>query len=1235
MMMNTDEANPKSFSSLEEWKKAKDRERARNLTDSIDVYSTDIDFRDNEPEATQYNLDYGATRKKADLKKGVESEQIRDYMVQRFGADYDRAGGVSNDDMVEDFFGHMRSVNTNALYTAGEARYVYKASEGDKETMGNAYKLYDSVGNVFVNDGVWGAADGIKDYIFAAAKDPSNYLGFLTGGIAKGASMGVSATGRALIKKAIAEASAAAAKNASSPAALKLAGKVAGERMISKLVTAGIKQKSPVAKEMMRAAVKREKEIFLQEQMLRATNKITREVRADGAKKALKLSASQRGSLSLADELLGGGVKGSIYQTAVLDGTVAALQDYHLQRNILLPIGAQDNYSALQTGFSSLLGSVGASLQLAGRGTKGASGYGGYKDVADIQTIRLDATNKEMLLLKGAPQKEARRQIKESTIAWREKVERGEILNDNNTKDISVPLLRHIILGEDGTGKTGGLLKVFSDNGIRWDRKTPIGDIMTSVARIMPQKELDEINKLMKPGGLTLGITTQMGERLEALLASKWHSSGQSLQLLAQIAKTTDAAILRGEDILNSAGRSATKKERKAAGEALYPEVKKGKAAAARSEGWTAADISNGLQYGQNVWRRLLVSSPKTTAVNVMGFGSYAVLNTVTDTFQAVGHLGMGSLKWLGDEATAANHFKAVKVHGQMMSQKLKNLMDPLTTQEAYLSFLEQHSDAKKLLRETYLGGVERSAKRFGIDPQNPAFKITEAIADGASSIAGVRAQDTLTKSLMMMTELDKNLRLKHNVTFREIIEGTADAKLIDRDIVGRSMDTTLKSVFSKDYTVDDQLLKSLAKGIESFSNIPVIGTILPFGRFFNNVLGTSWQLSFGAVVGAAKAVGKGAAGVKGAGDEFIQYAARGMTGLTAVGLAMQFDQSSKEIGLPWHQRLINGHIVDFKNVFPISTFMNVGRMANNYYDEGSIPKENITDLLQQVAVGQFAKDIEFSNDLVRIVDALLPKQGDFGNQEGTRELLRILGKSGGNVLAGVTRPLDALNTMVGAMEDTDAARNIRLETGFGTFTQASTKYVDNIVQHFTDKLDSITGEELKVATREGAIRGPEPLLGLFGIKIVPGRTSSEIAYGFTEQFAYKANSRTKSAEYDNILNQFVAPKMDRAARALRTDKRFINGDLTFQRTMAKKVFGSIFTDARKDIDRGLAGKEGVLSSMQRKVKSIPSEIRAKSMAAFKERFPDFAGGIDDLSFNELTWIIQYAAYYKNVFVPG
>ena len=73
-----------------------------------------------------------------------------------------------------------------------------------------------------------------------------------------------------------------------------------------------------------------------------------------------------------------------------------------------------------------------------------------------------------------------------------------------------------------------------------------------------------------------------------------------------------------------------------------------------------------------------------------------------------------------------------------------------------------------------------------------------------------------------------------------------SDENLIDDNVMQAAIDATLKSVYSKDYTTKDQpqLLRSTAKLVETISNTPGLGTILPFGRFMNNVVATAYQWS-------------------------------------------------------------------------------------------------------------------------------------------------------------------------------------------------------------------------------------------------------------------------------------------------------------------------------------------------------------------------------------------------------
>ena len=1208
--------------------------------------------KNNEPEANAYNIDFDASRTKSDLKKGSEAEEIRDYMVQRFGEDYRRDGTIDNDDMVEDFFNHMRYVNTNTFWTAGEARYVHNADEAAKVKMGNAYKLYDSVGNVFVNDGLMGAFDGVKDYIFSAALDPSNYLGFLTGGIAKGASMGVGAGSRALIQKAISEASKRAITNGATQKAASKAGQKAGEKLIKDLSEKGYTDKflkqSPLVKRLKAEAADREKEIFLSAAERRAKAKIVAEAREKGASKVKitakgDLSKAKKGKsllspeelekLNVGDALLGGGIKKSIYQTMALDGVVGAMHDYHIQNNILLPIHAQEEYSAYQTAFGSLAGVVGGGFQFLGRKGKGISGYGEFRLNAVEAVERLEATAKTESILKAAPQKLAVQQMKISSKKWREKVEAGKKLNkkekrvEDGTELTAVDFIKHLFLGDDGTGKTDGLAKVFADAGMKLGKRTTVSDVMTNLVQFMPTRALNSINRDLIASGIRLGDTTKAGTELSSLIAAEISKGGQVLNVMSQVRKTLDGGILRGEDILNNVTNSIVKKEAADKPTGI--------------ENLTSSKIEGAARYAQNVWRRLLVSSPRTSAINVAGFASYAALGTVSDIFNATSHLGVGILKKVIDDPSATRHFHAASVQKQMLGQKFRNLLDPFTTHDAYLGFLEQHKDVQKILRETYTGGIQRSSKSYGIDPDNPVYKIVEAVTEGANTVAGVRVQDSFTKSLMFMTELDKNLRLKHNVKLADIMTGKAvDDAMLDKDIIGRSLDVTMKSVFSKDYTTDDQLLKGVAKGVEGISNMPLIGTILPFGRFFNNVIATAYQAGPGSVIGVGKIAMSGAA--KGevteeATDQAISYVSRGLTTVTALALASQFDKEAKEQGLPWHQRLISGNIVDFKNVFPISTFMIAGRIWNDKMNNEPINKEVYRDMWQQMAVGQFAKDVEFHNDLIRMTDNLLGENevdsdGNIigGNDEARQQTLDLLYKQIGNITAGATRPLDAVNRLVGYMEETDAARDIRQETGLSTFTQASTKYMDNILELFSDNLESVTGTELRVATRKGKIQGPEPLLDIIGIKMSPRRTSTEVLFGYVDKDAFSVNSRTQSAEYDRILNEFIAPLYETEARRLLNLENFHTLSPSDLRETVDKGFTKVKKNAIRQIEAGAAGMEGQVAQLKRKALQLPVNHKNKAMKLFKQKFPSFEGRISDMThLSQLQYFINLAKNQK------
>ena len=937
-----------------------------DANDFLNKYSV---RRRKEAEEEDTVVDMGAKLKKKDFYKQDNLSKIRNYMISRKGVDYKNK---ADEDVVEDFVDHMRSFNTNLISTSGEVRHISNASEDDKRIARDAYQLYDQLGNVFVNDGFFGAVDGVFDYIQAAATDPSNYIGLLTGGVGKAAALGITQGGKELVKRAAIEAGQKAIKSGATREAAQKASKEAAERVAQRLAEKGVK--GSAAKKLRERVALREKQNYM----------------LNAKKKAQKEFLEERGRE---------GVRKSLYATTALDASFAMLNDYQIQ-NVMLDVGAQEEYSALQTGFSSFLGAVGGGAQLIGGKFKGSSGLSDTE--LQLRKAKRNAeleSDIEAATLIALPKKEVKRvtkHINETLDSWESKWKRGD--NLFQTSMLPAELLHDIMLGTDGKG---GLAKVFKDNGMKLNKNLRVTDVMTNVLKQMPQDELQSISKRMQPlVGYTLGDTTTVAQELGDLIASKVRNGMQLGNVMSQTRKTIDAGVVHGQRAMDNLVRNPQ------ANEAMEEEL-------AKATGKKSMKLG---AYTQSVWRRLLVSSPATTALNVAGFSQFYMGSTMADVFTGGSNLVYGLA--LGGNFTKRGReaLRVANVYKNIQAQKMRNLMDPYTTHDAYMQFLSQHKDIEKVLFESVTGGVERSGKRFGIDPDAPWFKQVETVTNAANRLTGVRIQDTFTKSQMFMTELDKRIRLKHEGMTLTDIFNSGRTDLIDDDMVSESIDLTLKSVFSKNYGVDkaeqSYLVREAASLVEKASNMPGLGLVLPFGRFMNNVVATTYQWSplvFAEGIGRKIGIGGKVERSNIAASERV---ARAAVGTTAMIAAYNFDESRRDKNLPFHQiETSDGDILDVRNVFPFSLWLAIGRATNLFVKEGEIPPALKGELLNQMAIGQAAKDLEFGNDLVNMFD--LATGVLFGDETARTVSAESFGKAAGTILAGTTRSLDFVNDMV------------------------------------------------------------------------------------------------------------------------------------------------------------------------------------------------------------------------------
>jgi len=1153
--------------------------------DQVDLRNTDDDFINNwfaeqKGETTASTEDvFESTSnrtsklKQTDLMKPQNLNTIREYMIAKNGIDYQDYGA---DKVVDDFVENMRWFNTNTISTAGEVVFMNRANEREKQVAGEAYKLYDKLGSFWENDGLYGRAEGIFDYVSAAALDPSNYIGLITGGLAKAGTLTIAQGGKLAVKKAATDAAKRAIKRGSTKKAAEKAGKEAAESVAKKLEKMEVS--GPAAK-------------LAKSQAVTNAKKLTNAKIAQAASKLAVANASK------------GANRNALIATAVTDGAIAFMQDDSIQ-DIYIEANYQDKYNRTQAILTTAMGGLLAPLAMVGASKfKGASGFSEGVDKLDILERTGDMED-FLPMLDKKRQKKAADTIRKAYDSWAKKVARGKELKGDSILPETV--FKEIMLGPDGKS---GLAEIARQAGVKIPKTKTVSDIMTNVIRYLPEEDFIEISKLVEGStAIKMGELASTPLQFGDIVASSISGVGSSLSVMSEVKRRLNKTVLGGNEILGAAIDNVDKKN--------IDEV-----------------IKQPLGYAQNVWKRLLVSSPATTAANIAGFGAFALGQSAAD---------MMNFGLVGAKAVLTGNkdlYRQAKVYTRIQGQKMRNFADPLTTYDAYLKLLDSKPKVKKVLFETVGTGVERSGERFGIN-----LPVVEKIVGAANDLTGVRIQDSLTKSQMFMAEVDKYLDLKHGRTLSDVL-AKGDLNLIDEDITGLALDTTMKSVFAKDYTGKDQgAIRNLAKVVESVSSTPGLGFVLPFGRFMNNVVASAYQWSPLAYAGIASDIAKKSAKPIKSREAF----ARATVGTSALLYAAKMSESQEEQGLGTFELRNGSTVVDVTNVYPLSYLLAAGKVINYALTGKPVTPEMKKDLGEQLAIGQVSRDIQFGTDLSNTLDYFIPTGGsDVGGERTTMlrdfynaftepgneireddgvfkrayqfgsDASEAIGKPLGNIVAGAFRPLDPINKLVGFITETDTAKDPRQARGFGKFNQSATRYFDNILEVLMGETESITGESLRVASRKGELYDPNPLARIFGLKILPGRTATEKVYSLAGIKAWSKDQRSNIPAYDRIFNETMAPLLERRMAVLLNGTGFQELDLTAKRDKVTDVVRQVRKTVSDAVQSGATGGPDYMEALR--YKSLRNGSSAQRTKAMKEmRKEGFKANIKDFNYDEL-----------------
>ena len=1077
-------------------------------------------------------------------------EKIRDYMVDRKGKQF---LSMDKEELVDKFVTHMRYFNTNEAFTLDEARYVSMADDDAKGRAGEAYKVYDMLGNVFVNDGFGGAVGGVADYLSAIATSPSTYIGL---GVGKGLTM----IGGKLTTKAVKE----AAKNA------------------------GLKAVKDNLKKGMTVAAARE---------------IKNKAKDDVIKKAIRGRSLRNTTLS-----------------GAMDGSIAGWQDYTLQSNVLGETGAIEDYSILQTGLSVFGSGIGTGLsiygtpKITGADTRGLTGSTANKIIKANRVKQKEITDKkalerinkkylEKLRKQAAKLPDDKNFVAKITRPYdytgfpelaQGKIKDPELAVSENLKSNVL----EFIFGNAEDSPTANIVRLVESEGAVFRPNMNPTQKYARAFQYLDKETLQEISDLTKQKfGVYLGEVLDDGLGFASDLGKK---VAGSVSEAAKTMRVTQLRNLKVDEAITQAtveileGATAFRNRSKALG---IPQN-----AVSRYSG-----------YAQNVWKRMLVSAPQTTAANVFGFGQIYVANTAQELLQ-------GTLLGLTGETGKA------KALFQLQVEKIKNLVDPYSTLDNYQTLIETDSTLHKMLRETISGGIERSAEKLGIDQTNKALRTVEGLTRTAQAFSMVDLQDTLTKSQAFMAGIDKQLRLQKDTTLNAILEKGSLVD-IDEGVMEKAMSETLKAVFAEDYTKSGKVVASLAKTVETLSNAPGIGFILPFGRFMNNVVATAYRYGPGAYLDGASAIMKGSKGK----IDATEAIARATVGTTALFYAMDFQNEQQKRGYQWYElQTGSGETTNITNTFPLSLLMITGRVMNKRLNGEFVDRDLATEFGKQIAIGQAATDLQFGNDITRLIQLSFNADGEFKGP--LSQVKETLGHMSGNIISGVTRPLDPINKLAGyalsefTPYDVTPQIDRRLaKGGLEKLGLNTTKYTDNIIEgiaSFVNGETTLLGDELRVATREGKVFDPSPYRTAIGTRIQQPRTFANMVFAMVDKPEWKAGMYTGVPEFDNFANQVISPMIEMEAEQLLKNEKFMRGSSEYKKQKVNDMLNEVKRNIRSYLSATPNSEQGI-EYRKTKLLNVPklTMMRARKIVGIQDvDVRDLSGS----QISELEAAVQY-----------
>lgn len=953
---------------------------------------------------------------------------IFDYVEDRFGLQ--AVENKSKADIVDTFLNSRRGVaGGNTIRGVSEIDFLMDVKDEPERLLkaGKAYAIFEGMENL-TGDGVtWGEfGEGVKDYTASVLLDPINLVGgflgkFIGGGTVK---VGVQTAQKAAQKE------------------------------ITKQLLKGASEK---------VAAKAGTNVIL---------KTSRQVAKEGTEEIAKFSANLAANKGIQKVMNTSALKEIGTATAV-DAVANAGMEYLYQRS-LVETNVQGEISKGAVGLAALssmaMGGVQAGIILK-RGTTNQSLINQTLKEADPKVMVKELKKSLEDYLKNTP---------DDADSWVTKVQKGDDITKGDT-NFFIDLLLGV---NDAEGKTQlkGLAEIMQEGGYYFVKRDEDDKMSNYIADFMKTKlDQDDINDIMSVfGGKAKRKNTKITpETFGDSFANKMNESARSMNSVMQVAKRMDKTI--DELNLNDFTEDAL-------GITMLQPVTLGKDRY-KGKGKILANVSE----IQNKFIRSLVSHPSTSALNVVGYGAAAGLDTSVDIVKGLLYGGKGMFQQIAGMAKDGANSRQIGRQLILAStvDRARFLFDPDMTFAAYQSALLKNTGAMDKLTRTLSGGVdvanttEQMAKLGGLGSkiQGKADKYIDTV----QAMAFVNAQDAFTKSQEFMYQMNKQIRIKFGQSYNDFynradinkVRATQDYKQMEMDAVTKVHENT----FSQTYK-NKTKLGQLAGMIEDARNIPGLGFMIPFGKFFNNTIdfgvkntpGLNW---------VAKASGKYN------NNSYADLAVRGSV-TSGIIYTMSLDENeNRKMGLGLYDEVIDGQVVSQQYDYPISLFKAASRLLSYNRAGEEVPPELLAQVGKDFGGGGLTRNLtktvgEFADFGTALLEAEFVKAGGEAGQ--------IASEIGAQALSGFLRPIEPIDTALGMALGKDMSPK---DTAQGNkFVGDSLKYLDTTAELLINfgggetvptKISAYGDEGVQQSSKNFGLRiqnltGVQRLLNLIGV---------------------------------------------------------------------------------------------------------------------------------------------------------